>query len=277
MSLFLFLPLLKWFEYCQVICYHNFMSMTQYTEADKIIIELEKAIQQKLGVRLGGLYIFGSLVGGDFDMQTSDMDLLAMVETDVTEPELVQLRDMHEAFALSYPEWENRIEVDYVSKDAMRNFKTSTHQIVRISPGEPLHYRDDMGMQWLMDWHMVQEQGVTVTGPKPQEFIPHIEQQEYMDSIKNIMPSFADAVSNAKNRGYQSYIILSLCRNLYALKFGYQTSKPAGGKWAAQEYPDWTHLIENALKWKGSSDMSDKLTSQAETRLFAEFALKQVG
>ena len=112
------------------------------------------------------------MVAGDFDLDKSDIDLLAIVEGDIDDTALVVLGEMHDAFIRSYPEWEDRIEVAYVSVDAMRDFKTHPSRIARISPGEPLHFRE-MDSQWLMDWYQVQEQDVTVLGP-PLYRISHI-------------------------------------------------------------------------------------------------------
>lgn len=221
------------------------------------------------------MYVLGSLVGGGFDTEHSDIDLLAMVETDVTTEELLKLAELHQSFTREHPEWDDRIEVAYVSFEAMKHFKTTTSRIVRISPGELLHYRD-MDIQWLMDWHMVLNQGVTVFGPPPSDFMPHITNQEFIGSLKARMPLFADTVKEAKHVGYQSYVILSLCRNLYAIQFGHQVSKIEGGHWAANEYPEWKGLIEQAMLWHGSANMSANLSTQADTERFANFALSQV-
>jgi predicted nucleotidyltransferase len=51
-----------------------------------LIDELSTRIQVSLGDRLRGLYLFGSMVAGDFDVETSDIDLLAIVESDIGDP-----------------------------------------------------------------------------------------------------------------------------------------------------------------------------------------------
>ena len=174
------------------------MFKTQFPSMDKLITELHEVIQTTLGDKLCGIYLFGSLVTGDFDPKNSDIDLLAMVETDVTEKELEQLRATHKDFVRDHPEWNDRIEVAYVGIEAMRDFKTKTARIARISPGEPLHYRE-MDAQWLLDWYVVQEQGLPIYGPPPKTFIPHIERQEFVDLLKSNLPAWRERVKEARH------------------------------------------------------------------------------
>src|SRR5947209_7888797 len=108
------------------------MSKTHYPEVDQLISELHTSIKIALGERLRGFYLFGSLVGGDFNSKTSDIDLLAIVESDVTDDELHDLKAMHEDFVHKHPAWRDRIEVAYVDVEAMRAFKTSTVRIARV-------------------------------------------------------------------------------------------------------------------------------------------------
>lgn len=248
------------------------MITLKYPFMDLIIREIQILIKNTLGPELLGLYLFGSLVGGDFDPATSDIDLLAITGSIVSKTQLSQLADMHAKFAKQYPEWKNHVEVAYVSVDAMRDFKTNTSQIARISPGEPLHYRD-MNIAWLMDWYMVQEMGVILEGPAPRTFIPKISGEEFVKSLKNEYPSWLERAKEARWVGYQSYIILSLCRGMYAIRFGKQVSKFKGAAWAMHEYPQWAELIKLAIDWHGSADKSDSTETQVQTIKFAEYML----
>lgn len=244
--------------------------MTKYPDIDKLISELRQILQDSLGTNLKGLYLFGSLVGGDFDAELSDIDLATIVEHVITPSELAELKNVHAQFIENHPEWDNRIEVAYVSVEGMKHFKTKSNKIARISPGEELHMRD-MDIDWLMDWHMVQEQGITVFGQQPSTFIPHITEEEYVQSIKNILPDFAESAKGATRKGHQAYIVMSFCRNLYAIKHGKQVSKVAGAKWAAGQYPQWSEFINEAASWRGSQDQSDNLDTQKTTIEFAQF------
>jgi predicted nucleotidyltransferase len=252
------------------------MLNSQYPRVTLLIDELSTRIQVSLGDRLRGLYIFGSLVAGDFDVETSDIDLLAIVESDIEGATLEALKSMHDEIIGSYPEWDDRIEVAYVSVNAIKNFKTRPSRIARISPGEPLHYRE-MDIQWLMDWYQVQEQGATVFGAPPQQYVPYISTEEFIVSLKNCLPSWEISVRDARTIGLQSYVILSLCRTLYAIQHRQQISKVAAAEWASREFPEWSQLMRDALRWRGSADKADSLSTQAEAASFVEFAIRQAG
>ena len=97
------------------------------------------AIVEATGSSLVGLYLYGSLATGDFEPDVSDIDLIAVL-TRVPDERLVsRLRNMHDRSAEEYPEWDDRIEVDYVSVSGLARCRTDTTTIARISPGEPLH------------------------------------------------------------------------------------------------------------------------------------------
>jgi Domain of unknown function (DUF4111)/Nucleotidyltransferase domain len=64
---------------------------------------------------MAGLYVFGSLVVGDFDADVSDIDLLAVLTGDPSEDLVARLGLMHDALASENPVWAGRIEVIYVS------------------------------------------------------------------------------------------------------------------------------------------------------------------
>jgi predicted nucleotidyltransferase len=250
------------------------MLLIKHPEVDKLVRKLSDNIIEALDDNLNGLYLFGSLVSGGFDSKTSDIDLLAITKNTISDSELELLRTMHDKFVEQHTSWNDRIEVAYVSQDAMKDFKTKTSQIARVSPGEPLHFRN-MDIEWLLDWYMVQEQGLTITGASPKEYIPTITADEFITNIRNRLPTWVEAAKDAKHVGYQSYIILSLCRSLYAIKFGKQTSKPTAGKWALKEYPEWSGLVNLAIDSHGSSDKADSFDTQNETKRFVDFAISQ--
>jgi len=155
---------------------------TKYKHINDLLKDLLLNIKTVLNDKLVGLYLYGSLVIGDFDVDISDIDILAATTKDINEIELSDLEQMHNDFSNKYREWNNRIEVQYFSISALGSFKTKVNKMANISPGEPLHIIDS-GIDWLMNWYFVQENGVVLFGSQP-DFISPISKKEFLNSVK---------------------------------------------------------------------------------------------
>jgi predicted nucleotidyltransferase len=227
------------------------MQLTTYDEVNDLIEVLLFRIRSILGKKLIGMYLEGSLVLGDFDLKTSDIDLLAAISADIEDDEFEALRRMHAAIAAERRDWDDRIEVCYISVDALRSVKSRTSQIVNISPGEPFH-RTEANKEWLVRWYLIREHGQTLIGPSPETLIEPISQEEFIQSVKDHARSWGKWVEGMKNRYAQSYAILTMCRALYSCKNGTQVSKLEAAQWALREYPEWSVLIQEAMNWKAA-------------------------
>lgn len=186
---------------------------------------------------------------GDFDPNTSDIDLLAALSKDADEKEFEALRQMHADIAKGYPEWDDRIEVCYISIAALKAVKSRISPIINISPGEPIH-RIETSPKWIMNWYLTREKSKTLFGPSPKTLIEPISKSEFIASVKEHARSWNEWVEGMKNRYAQSYAILSLCRALYACRNGEQVSKIKTAEWAQKELPQWADVIQNAIEWK---------------------------
>jgi predicted nucleotidyltransferase len=71
-----------------------------------------------------GVYLYGSLVSGDFDEKPSDVDLTAALRDNLTDADLDTLRSMHQNMVATFPHWDNRVEVAYITLHALRHFKS---------------------------------------------------------------------------------------------------------------------------------------------------------
>jgi predicted nucleotidyltransferase len=226
------------------------MQATPYTDINRQLDELLSRMQAILGKKLVGLYLFGSLVWGDFDYAISDIDLLAAIAADLDDQEFAQLDKLHHDLAKAYPEWEGRLEIAYISTQALQTFKTQTSPIAIISPGEPFHVKE-AGNDWLINWYIVQERGLTLYGPAPTSIIAHISKEEFIQWVRVQAEEWREYIIYAQHsRPYQAYSILTMCRALYASKTGQQVSKKQAALWTQQHFPAWSAQIEKALKWR---------------------------
>jgi predicted nucleotidyltransferase len=242
-----------------------------------LVNDLLTEIQAALDDKLVGLYLYGSLVTGDFDETVSDIDLLAALTEDLTEADFQVLNAIHEQLVRDNPAWRDRIEIAYLSTHGLKTFKTQTTKLGIISPGEPFHIID-AGKDWLMNWYTVQEKGRTLYGPPPQTLIDPTTRDEYIEAVRTHIKAwqtydlYSETVSH---RGAQAYAILTMCRGLYTLTYGEPTSKIKAAAWAAQQMPAWADLISAALIWRQNwrDENIDHLATLDETRRFVRFVI----
>jgi predicted nucleotidyltransferase len=240
------------------------MSISSYSEVDPLIEELASNIRLIIGEKLLGLYLHGSLVWGDFDPQSSDIDLWAALTSIINDLEFEQLKQMHKDFALLHNQWDDRVEVCYISVDALKTVKSRKSQIVNISPGEPIH-RLKINKEWLMKWYLLRERSKILFGPSPDTMIETISKDEFIQCIKDHVQSWGRWLQEMPHDSYAlSYAVLTLCRALYSCKTGEQTSKKQAAQWAQLEIPVWSGLILEAMQWKkaGRNPELDEISFQ---------------
>jgi hypothetical protein len=247
---------------------------TPYADINSLLAELLTGMQAVLGTKLVALYLYGSLVTGDFDHEVSDIDLLAATASDIDDNEFAALQTMHHDFAARHREWDDRIEVAYLSVAALKTFRSQVSKIAVISPGEPFHFKE-AGKDWLMNWYVVREKGVVLFGPSTRELIAPITKNELLQAVREHAQAWREWVQRARARKAQAYAILTACRALYTLRNGESVSKKRAAIWATQELPEWSSLIQAALVWRATlhDENVDHNATLPETRRFVHTIL----
>ncbi len=250
---------------------------TPYPDINRLLDSLHFQMRQILPKKLVGLYLYGSLTMGDFDLESSDIDLLAALSSDVDETEFDDLREMHRDFAQVHKDWDDRVEVAYLSVTALKTFKAQSSKIAIISPGEPFHLKE-AGKDWLMNWYLVRERGVALFGPSPKAIIEPITQEEFVQAVRKYATAWGEWLNHTQERKSQAYAILTMCRALYVHKNGKQVSKRQAALWAQKELPEWSGLIQRALVWReaGRQEQVDHASTYPETLQFVNFVGDQI-
>lgn len=233
-----------------------------------VLADIQEAITSVLGENLVGLYLYGSCITGDFDEGVSDVDLLAVLDDDLSDEQLGALASRHDAIARRHPQWDDRIEVVYISRGGLANFREQPSPAAVISPGEPFH-AIEAGDDWLITWYPARQNGVALIGPTPDAVIPQVSRDEYVEAVRKHMASFPPRVMGTPPLGSLAYAILTMCRGLYTVELGEQVSKAQAAAWAERRLPEWSGLIRNALLWRQSRDTATATVAVAnETRRF---------
>jgi predicted nucleotidyltransferase len=217
--------------------------------AKQIVEAVTGAITATTGPALVGLYLFGSLATGDFDEGVSDIDLLAIFSSEVSDGLATRLEHALEELARDHPRWRNRIEVAYVSAASLANFRRASTRIAVISPGEPLHLIS-AGPEWVLTWYPARLYGIALVGPPANELIPDISFSEYANAVRGCLERFRERIPDDATPGSQAFAVLTMCRGLYTCIHRELASKLKAAAWARKELPDWAGLIGEAITWR---------------------------
>lgn len=240
------------------------MPAKQYTPYDDvnaimdILLDNGKGI---LGKQFIGMYIFGSLANGDFD-DASDIDVLVVTRNAIAEAEFSALGAMHKRIATLDSPWATELEVSYIPQDAVRRFDPANklHPRLDRGQGEILHMMEHE-TDWIIQRHILYEHGITLEGPAPQTLIEPVSQNDLRQAVIDVLPLWVTPIvenpsQHLKHRGYQSFIVLSLCRMLYTIQRGAVASKSDAAEWAKTTLGnEWSLLIERAIKGRQNGDL----------------------
>lgn len=247
---------------------------TPYDDVNDLLRRLIARIRTVFGAKLTGVYLYGSLAWGDFDHEASDIDLLAALESDITDAEADSIQEMHDLFAREHPFWNDRIEVQYYAREGLRNFRTHSRRMGNISPGEPFHVIE-AGADWLSNWYAVRTYGITLVGPPPDTLIPPIATSEFQQVVRVYAEWWRERLYETQAwPGGQAYAVLTLCRALYTLRFGEQVSKQKAAHWAAGLWSEWEDLLHNALLCRRNP--SQPVFAFADAAAFVQFMLAKI-
>jgi hypothetical protein len=238
-----------------------------------LVDELRDDLAERLGDDLAGLYVFGSLVLGDFDDARSDIDLLAAVRSPVGDRHVGAVAGVVDRFVARHPEWADRVELLCAPLAVLRSHLAGVGEVVRVSPGEPTH-RGPASPHWLTDLYVVQERGVVLLGPPVADVLPRIDREEFRRCVRDNVVEWRAWAQESAAEVFLGYAVLTLCRALYACATGEQASKPAAGRWVAQRHPQWTQLVRSALEWRAAGSRRLDMDAQADVARFVEFAVE---
>ena len=247
---------------------------------EAILERLVTDVRAVLGADLVGIYLYGSYVSGGFDPRVSDLDLVVVTAPPVEAIDLDGVGRMHGDFMSRYPTWNDRIEVVYIGRAALWSCRTSSGPLAVISPGEPFHLRDERAVEWLQNWYLLRETGVSLNGPGAAAVVPPIARTEFVAATVRYADEVRQQSFDEASPGALAYAVLTMCRALRTVRTHTHGSKQEAAAWTREQMPQWAWLIDIALLCRlsaGATGLADERSRAAAVRFIGLLADQIMG
>lgn len=241
---------------------------TPYPDVNTLLHALLDGVRAALGPRFIGMYLYGSLSLGDFDPASSDVDFLVVTTEQLPDDAIERLRALHATIAASGLPYATYCEGSYIPRAALRRYDPANAVHPTISTEEPLHLGRHES-NWVLEYAILREHGVTVVGPPPSTLIDPVTPDDLRAATRAqlaVWQARAEDVTWLRPRYYQAFAVLTLCRALYTLTRGALVSKPHAAAWATEAYPQWQPIIERSLRWRADHADDDPAETMAVLR-----------
>ena len=253
---------------------------TPYPEVNILLKELLESAQAILGDHFIGMYLDGSLTSGDFD-QDSDIDFVVVTDIEISGSLFSALQAMHDRIATIDSWCAIQLEGSYISRHALRRYDPAhaLHPNIERGKGERLKMAQH-DEAWAVHRYVLRERGITLAGPAPHTLIDPVAPNDLRQAMLKTLHGWAahilDNPAQMKDRGYQSYTALTLCRILYTLHYGTVASKPVAARWAQETLDNrWMTLIERAWAGRHNPGLEASPDDVNGTLEFIRYALEQ--
>ena len=243
-----------------------------------ILDEIINKSKEILGENLIGIYLHGSMAMGCFNPDKSDIDLIIVVEDDISDAQKLAL--MEHIVLLNRQAPRKGLEISVVKRQYCKPFVYPTPFELHFSPmhlkwfqDAPQDYVDKMkgeDIDLAAHFTIIREYGVVLWGEKIEEVFAPVPRENYLASICADVENATDVILKGP-----VYIILNLCRVLAFVKDGLYLSKEKGGQWGMERLPSEYHsVIEQALQCYSSD--KDMLIEKEDAVSFAEKLLQLI-
>jgi predicted nucleotidyltransferase len=247
---------------------------TPHPEVNVVLAKLPVALRAALGSELRAIYLTGSFAAGDFD-EHSDIDVVVVTRREIDDATFRTLSGMHETLARLESRWAIQLEAAYAAPGTLRREGRIGPTLPNVERGAGQRLkRSAYDESWLVQCHELRARAIPLAGPPAAELVDPVTRDTLRQAMRVKLRGWAQQLSDDPSplarRGYQSYVVLSLCRILYTLEHGDVVSKGAAACWArATTDARWHPVIDRA--WEGRGRPADTATPEERDATLAMF------
>lgn len=199
--------------------------------------------------RLSGVILHGSAASAGFDVNRSDLDVLAIVDTDLgSDPDLQALAEVGRSL-LKISNDPHPLECSIVSQASLVNWQHPSPHLLHFSEETRMRYEsglfvplsptdDDLAMHLVV----ARARGIDLLGSYPVSDLPKIPRSDYLAAI---LSDFEWA--GEQEEDLSGYVFSNACRTLAYLQDEVILSKSEGRQWCADRGIDSLTVISNVI------------------------------
>jgi hypothetical protein len=257
--------------------------ITPYADLDAVLTGLLEQWRRILGEDLAGAYVQGSFALGSGDRH-SDCDWLVATRGSLTDPQLAQLRALHDEIPTRDEPWCRDLEGSYAPIDELTSIEHLGRKWWFNDHGHRTLVRDGHCNRAYTRW-ILREHGITLTGPAPRSFMPVVPpaglRREAAASLPTLLDDLAAWVDIDTVAWGQRYAVVTACRTLFTLETAEVASKQGALEWALRTLARrWQPLLaqvrdERSLGWEPGRPPRDGEAEAART--FVRYAVARAG
>ncbi|HTX92164.1 MAG TPA: aminoglycoside adenylyltransferase domain-containing protein [Anaerolineales bacterium] len=239
---------------------------TPHPEVNAVLEAILPQARSILGGQFVGMYLYGSLAYGGFD-RDSDVDFVVVTKDELTGESFASLQEMHARISQIDSWCATQLEGSYLPQIGLRQYdpvralyyhldRGPGNRLARVQLEDARLSRAWWGA-WVILRAVLSEKGIALAGPALETLVDPVPLEELKRANRALLTDWAGVMlerpAEMNTRGYQSYVVLTMCRMLHTHQNGVLVSKPAASEWARKTLePGWLPLIEHA--WAGRHD-----------------------
>ncbi|ROR29226.1 streptomycin 3'-adenylyltransferase [Mobilisporobacter senegalensis] len=211
-------------------------------------IDMSKEI---IGYKLTGIYLHGSMAMNCFNPEKSDIDLLIVIENDITHVQKMEF--MKQTVKLNEQAPGKGLEISIVKREYCKPFVYPTPFELHFSPihlewfrDNPENYVENMkgeDKDLAAHFTIINRYGIMLYGEQIENIFGEVSKKDYVESVWFDVEDAREDIANEPMN-----MTLNLCRVLALLKEDLCLSKQKGGEWGIAHMPERYHsLILQAL------------------------------
>ncbi|HRX92417.1 MAG TPA: DUF4111 domain-containing protein [Candidatus Izemoplasmatales bacterium] len=219
---------------------------------DEMLGKMVDEYKKLLKANLVGIYVHGSMAFNCFNSNQSDIDLVIVIDQELTLEEKVAFMNVTLKLNGSAPK--KGLELSVVLAKYCKDFRYPTPYELHFSNThidsinkDIVKYCNQKNMtdkDLAAHFTVIDHAGLVLSGKPIKEVFGTVPKADFIDSIKYDIEDAETTISE-----YPVYVILNLCRVLAFLEDGPVLSKSDGGRWGLKNIPEKYHiLIDKALK-----------------------------